>query len=135
MIEISVQRYHFGSISFKFGKFDQQLNLFAKSRNIEYISIALYDSQLLSSFNDVIGINDINNIKAINLDYHSLSFINFEEIFYIANQLELLWIISRNKDETELTHVQNLKFLSKLKSLKGLYLYNNNLNIHLILMH
>ena len=128
-IEIYVGRRNkkgFGSISFKFGKFTQQLNILAQSRNIENITILLMHSLMhLSSFDNLIGINEINNIKAITIVSHSFAFINFEEIYNINHQLESLEIVTMSKKTRS---VKNIQFLSKMKSLKRLYMYGNNLD-------
>ena len=115
-------------ISFKFGNFSQQLNTVAQSRNIQHIAI-LFDStpSFLSSFDDLIGINDIKNIKKIEITRHSLSFIDFEKIYKINNQLEYLKIVLYQSTST--CPVKNMQFLSKLKSLKELDLDRNNLDV------
>ena len=116
---------HFGSISFKFGKFAQKLNIFAQSKNIEHIKMRIYYLRYLSSFNDLVGINDINNIKSIQIMEHSFAFINFEQIYNISSQIEYLEITTNiNKARS----INNMHFLSKLESLKGLWLTRNNLD-------
>ena len=116
---------HFCTISFKFGEFAQQINMLAKLRNIEYIVLHWYH---LSSFDDLIGVNTISNIKAINIEQYSFPFINFQEIYNINNQLEDLTIVSSNENRTKTRSVKHMEFLSKMKSLKQLDLYGNNLD-------
>ena len=122
----------FGTISFKFGKFTQQLNVFAQSRNIKNIEIHLSYLASLTSFGNLIGINDINNIRTIRIVMHSFAFIDFEEIFDISQQLEYLEInkeITKTKtDTTKTISVKNMQFLSKMTSLKELRLVDNNLD-------
>ena len=134
LIVINSQLHHnsFSSFSFKFGKISEHINDFAQIRNIENVKIVAHSSLFLSSFNDLIGINDINNIKSIAIFQHSFSVINFEEIYDISNQLEYLRIdkphIQAQQDTTPTTLVKNIQFLSKLKSLKNLSLSENNLD-------
>ena len=124
---IEFQKY-FGSVSFKFGKFAQQLNDFAEIRNIHRIKINICYFEYLSSFNDLIGINDINNIKSIFIFEHSFQFINFEEIYNINSQIEYLHIQTTNKDKVKTVSIKNIQFLSKMGSLKKLRLSNNKLD-------
>ena len=127
-MRIVTRNNHLNGISLKFGKFAQQLNSFAQLKNILHIKIEIHSSRFLSSFNDVIGIHDINNIKEILIDHHSFSIIDFEEIFNINHHLENLQINSR-QDKTKPTYVKNIQFLSEMKSLKQLGLANNNLGL------
>ena len=118
----------FRSISYKFGKFAQQLNVFAQSMNVEHIKIHVYYFEHLTSFNDLIGIYDINNVKTIKICEHSFAFFNFEEIYNINSEIEHLEIETTHKDATKTRYVRNIQYLSKLQSLKGLSLSNNNLD-------
>ena len=114
----------FSSISFKFGKFAQQINVFAQLRDIKHIKIQIYYFQDLVSFNDLIGINDINNIKTIIIEGHSFPFIDLQAVYNINHQIEYLEISSTNTN----TSVKNMQFFSQMDSLKQVILTRNNLN-------
>ena len=107
-------------VSFKFANFAQQVNMFAQSRNIAHIDMT-FTKHDLSSFEDLIGINNITNIRKLIILGSPLSLTDFEQIYDIRNQLEHL----------EISHsgsITNMQFLSKLKSLKYLGLKNNPLH-------
>ena len=129
-IEIDIIRHFgrdstFGGISLKFGKFAQQVNMFAQLKGIEYIAIGMYSFAYFSSFDDLIGISDINNIKQISISEHSFALIDFEEIYNINSQIEYIHMVAQNTDARS---VKNIPFLSKMKSLKELILCGNNLD-------
>ena len=125
-----VSRYHsFSSISFKFGKFAQKLNNLAQSRKIKRIKIEIDGSQFLSSFNDVIGINDINNIKEIQINLHSFLNIDFEGMHNL-NQVEYLSVTVL--DDATILSIKNdtcfdFTFLNSAPSLRVLYLASNHI--------
>ena len=124
-IEIYTPYGSFHGISFKFGNFCQQVNSFAQRWNFLHIRIFFHH---LSSFNNLISINDIDHIKTIQIQEPLLSFINFEEIYNINNQLESLVIFSRNVKRTKTTSVKNIQFLSKMKSLRTIQIVGINLD-------
>ena len=122
----SYNEYYTRTISFKFGNFAEQLNMWAQSRNIKHIEIVVSGS-CLRSFDDLIGIKNINNIKTIEVWDHAFVSIDFEEIYDTSYQLEYLDITMRYKDTTTRS-VKNAQFLSKLASLTRLDLGGNNLD-------
>lgn len=79
------------NISFKYAKFDQQLNCFAQSRNIAYVEVVIDNCNYLSSFSDIIGINDtgINNVKSIRISKNVFPIIDFPGMNDLKNQLEI----------------------------------------------
>ena len=120
----------FNTISFKFGKFAQRLNVLAKFRNVTHIQVYMHGMRYLKSFDNLIGINDIDNIKTIRIAQHSFPFIDFEQIYNINSQLEHLEITTKTKYlKGEANRVKNIQFLSNMKSLKRLILANNGLRI------
>ena len=127
-------RQYFSSISLKFGKFAEKVNFLARLRNIEHVIIDIAHICYSSSFNDLIGINDINNVKTIQIWAHSFRLIDFEEIYNINNEIEHIEIATKpnlcvSDDGTmEYRSVKNMQFLSKMTSLKQLLLVGNNLD-------
>ena len=113
-------------ISFKFGNFAQKVNVFAQSRNSTNVAMCIRCTGL-SSVDDLIGINDIENIKEIHIDEHSLLLIDFKKIYNITDQLIRLEI--KQPDSSQfVSAVKNMQFLSKLESLKYLHLERNYLD-------
>ena len=136
-IDIRIDRgykKHFSRISFKFGKFAEKVNILARLRNIKHVMIDLAYFCYSSSFNDLIGINDIHNIKTLKIWGHSFPFIDFQEVYNINNQIEVLEIqtkselcVSKN-GTTQDRSVKNMQFLSKMKPLTELILVSNKLD-------
>ena len=124
-ITIRTHSNYLSSISFKFGNFAQKINLFAKSNNIEYIKITIHDSRFLSSFYDVIGINDINNIKSIEMVQHAFSIIYTAEMRILGKQLEFLNFNAHYGTGT--AQCVDFVFLNNVPSLKELHLTYNTI--------
>ena len=124
-ITIRTHSNYLSSISFKFGNFAQKINLFAKSNNIEYIKITIHDSRFLSSFYDVIGINDINNIKSIEMVQHAFSIIYTAEMHILGKQLEFLNFNAHYGTAT--APCVDFVFLNNVPRLKVLYLTYNTI--------
>ena len=90
-IEILIQQdhyEHFSNISFKFRNFAQQVNMIAQSRNVEHIKIHISEFKELASFDHLIGINNIKNIKTIEL-VHLFTSIDFKEIHDISHHVNI----------------------------------------------
>ena len=124
--------FRFSGISFKFGKFDQQLNKIAQSESIQNIAIIMEGSQYLSSFNDLVGINDINNIKTIKVTQHSFPFIDFEQIYNVISinsKIDSLTISTNTFNTRKIMTLKNTKliFLSQMNALTVLDLSDNGL--------
>ena len=126
-IKIVVQSNNFSSISFKFGHFAQQINDVARSEGVDIVEIAIWNSQFLSSFHDLIGINDIDQLKQIHITQHSFSKIDIEEIGNIRHQIKYLAINNKSHDNTKKSQCLDFTFLNAVPNLEKLDLSNNQI--------
>ena len=125
---VEYQQKRVAGISYKFGKFAQQLNILSQLMNVEHIKIYISSFDDLESFDNLVGINYINNVKTITIDQHSFPFIDFAQIYNVNSQIEYLEIDAKYENRNKTRSVQHMEFLSKMKSLKGLLLGNNRLD-------
>ena len=139
-MKIGIKRNGFSHISFKFGDFAAQLNLVARLRHVAEIEIEILDSKFLSSFHDVIGINDIDinrfvKIREIDVTQHSFAIVDFEAIPNIRDEIEAVVIRNNNKKLTSLSYdgasqlqpCFDFNTFNDMPQLKRLHLSNNQI--------